>query len=330
MNIIIPISVFLAILSFALTYLIRRVAIKNNFLDIPNERSSHSVPVPRGGGLAIVVSWYIGISILNFLNLLDNYLYFALLSGVLLAIISLIDDILGVRPVFRIIVQSFTALVSLSFLVSDNPAISENGTTYIILFIITLVGIVWFINLFNFLDGIDGYSSMEALMIAGGMLLITGDPINLILIVCISGFLFWNWPKAKIFMGDVGSTQLGFILIILGLNFHINGKLYFVHWIMLSSLFWFDAIQTLARRWKNRENLSVAHKKHAYQRIVQAGFSHRKTVLSAILINCIILILVIVSMRFTFLIVPAFVLNLLILLSIAYAVDRKLPFKSVL
>ncbi len=327
MNSIYPISVFLAILSFTLTYLVRKIALENNFMDIPNERSSHSVPVPRGGGVAIIISWYIGISILNYLNLIDDHLYYSLLSGVLLAFISLLDDILGVRPVFRIIVQSITSAIALYFLIRGNSSVQYHGAVLIILFTITAVGIVWFINLFNFLDGIDGYCSMEALLIAAGMLLITGDPINFILIVCISGFLFWNWPKAKIFMGDVGSTQLGFILIILGLNFHINGNLNFINWIMLSSLFWFDAIQTLFRRWENKENLSVAHKKHAYQRIVQAGFSHRKTVLSAILINCIILTLVIVSTRFTFLIIPAFAVNLLLLFSIGYAVDQKLPFK---
>jgi Fuc2NAc and GlcNAc transferase len=316
-------------MSFLLTILFRYLALNRKLLDIPNERSSHSLPTPNGGGVAIVLSWYLGISILYFLNLIPKNLYFALLSGLLLAIISFIDDLIDLKPFIRLITQVFTAILSLYFLRGVNPLIIgrvEISAWYILL-PVAVIGIIWFINLFNFLDGIDGYASLEASTIALVMLLITGNPICLILLVSIIGFLPWNWPKAKIFMGDVGSTQLGFVLVVLGIYFHNKAELSIIQWLMLSSLFWFDATLTLFRRWKKGENLSVAHKKHAYQRAVQAGLSHQKTIIISFIINIVIIGLVFISRSFISLMLPLFFVNLLILYGITKLIDNTVPFK---
>lgn len=322
-------SVLLLLTSFLLTWIIKNISLKKNILDIPNERSSHFVPTPRGGGLAIVISWYIGLSILFFLGRIDQNLFFALLSGVLLAIISLIDDIKNLKPYIRLVTQFVTVTVALIFLKGIEPVFisSKEIFSYIILIPLSIVGMVWFINLFNFLDGIDAYASLEALTIALVLFVFTGNIVNLVLLSCIFGFLLWNWPKAKIFMGDVGSTQLGFILIVLGIYFQNRNQFSIIHWIMLSSPFWFDATLTLFRRWRNGEKLSQAHRKHIYQRIVQAGFSHLKTDIYLIIINIIIFILILASIKYAILLIPLFAVNLVFLFLITRLVDKRMPFR---
>ena len=318
----------LFLLSFLLTALYRYFALSKKVLDIPNERSSHDIPTPKGGGVAIVLTWYSGITVFYFLNFIPENLYFALTSGIFLALISYIDDLIELNPVVRFIAQVCTALLSLYFIGGVGPLYINDITIIpsVILFPLATIGIVWFINIFNFLDGIDGYASLEASIISLVIFIFTKDPVCLVLLVCILGFIPWNWPKAKIFMGDVGSTQLGFILIVLGLYFRKESEFSIVHWMMLSSLFWFDATLTLYRRWRNNEKLSTAHKKHAYQRIVQSGFSHQKTICLSLLINAIIVGLIFVSFKYKSLLIPAFVINILFLYAVSVLIDRRLPF----
>jgi Fuc2NAc and GlcNAc transferase len=286
--------------------------------------------VPRGGGLSIVMTWYIGITILYYLKYLESSLYYALLSGIFLAIISLIDDLISLKPVIRLSAQMITALAAFIFIKGINP-VSISGieiNSLLILYPLVIIGIVWFINLYNFLDGIDGYASLEAITVATLMFIFTGSLINIILIACILGFLYWNWPKAKIFMGDIGSTQLGFILIVLGIYFHNKSELSIINWIMLASLFWFDATLTLFRRWRNKEKLSIAHRKHAYQRAVQSGLTHQHTILLSIGINSVIAALVFISRKYEFLLIPTFLFNLLFLYGVTFLIDRKVPFEK--
>ena len=310
--------------------MIRYFTLRHQILDIPNERSSHSVPTPRGGGLAIVITWYLGISILNYLNYLDNQLYLALLSGILLACVSVIDDLIDLKPYIRLSIQTLTAILAFFLINGINP-VEISGfeiNSKILLYPIVIVGIVWFINLYNFLDGIDGYASLEAIFISILLYLFTGNTICLVLIVAVIGFLFWNWPKAKIFMGDIGSTQLGFILAILGIYFHNKSDMPILQWLMLTSLFWFDGTLTLFRRWRNKERITIAHRKHAYQRVVQSGLSHQRTLIISVLINLIIAGLVILTRVYVFLTIPFFLVNILILYGITRLIDQKVPFKE--
>jgi Fuc2NAc and GlcNAc transferase len=318
-------------MSFALTYIIRHFTQRHKILDIPNERSSHTVPTPRGGGLAIVVAWYIGISGLFFLGSIDAHLFFALLCGLLLAGVSIIDDLFDIKPIIRLSVQCISAVLAFIFLKGINPLIILNFeiNSKIFLYPIVVIGIIWFINLYNFLDGIDGYASLEAITISVVIYFFTGNIVCIVLIASVIGFLIWNWPKAKIFMGDIGSTQLGFILIILGIYFHNEKEMTIIQWIMLSSLFWFDATLTLYRRWRNKEKLTVAHKKHAYQRAVQSGLSHQKVIIISLVINLFIIGLVFLSRQYDFLTIPLFVINVLSLYLITKLIDKKIPFKEV-
>lgn len=315
--------------SFLLTFLIRRFALKNKIVSIPNERSLHVNPTPLGGGLAIVITWYIGITILFFSSIIDRSLYFALISGVLLTIVSLLDDLIGLKPSVRLFIHFITAIIAFILLGGLRQLIIP-GIEMKYMFMVypfAIVGMVWFINLFNFMDGVDGFASLEAVTICLVLFILSGSIINILLIACISGFLFWNWPKAKIFMGDVGSTQLGFILVVLGIYFHNTYQVSILNWIMLSSPFWFDATLTLYRRWRNGEKLSEAHRKHAYQRIVQAGFSHLKVNLFLLLINVFVVVMILIYREIKFLQIPLFVLTLSFFYFITKRVDRRVPFK---
>jgi len=295
---------------------------------IPNERSLHESPTPKGGGIAIVLTWYIGITILFFCGIIEQNLFFALLSGMLLAIVSLIDDINGLKPMIRLIIQFLTAIMAFIFLGGLRPLIMPQIIINynFLVYPAAIVGIVWFINLFNFMDGVDGFASTEAIIICSVLFMVSGNLINLLLISCVFGFLIWNWPKAKIFMGDVGSTQLGFILVVLGIYFHNIYKFSILNWIMLSSPFWFDATLTLYRRWRNGEKLSEAHRKHVYQRIVQSGFSHLKVNIWLIAINSFVLLMILIYREFKFLQIPLFFLTLFIYYRITRIVDKRMPF----
>jgi Fuc2NAc and GlcNAc transferase len=176
------------------------------------------------------------------------------------------------------------------------------------------------------MDGVDGFASLEAMTICLVIFILSGNVINLLLIACLSGFLFWNWPKAKIFMGDVGSTQLGFILVVLGIYFHNIYKFSILNWIMLSSPFWFDATLTLYRRWRNGEKLSEAHRKHVYQRIVQSGFSHLKVNMWLLVINGFVLLMILIYREFKILQIPLFFLTIFLYYRITRIVDKRMPF----
>ena len=318
----------LIIVSFILTWVIMKFSLKRNILDIPNERSSHTHPTPKGGGLAIVIAWYIGISVLFMTESLNKNLYFALISGILLAIISLIDDLYDIKPVIRLIAQTCAAIISLIFLNGIQPVIlfGINIFPNIILVLVTTLGMVWFINLYNFLDGIDGYASIEAITMSFALFLVAGENITLILAASTIGFLIWNWPKAKIFMGDVGSTQLGFILVVLGIYLHNEQRLSIIYWLILAAPFWFDATLTLYRRWRKKEKLSIAHRNHMYQRLVQSGFSHLKVDILLVLLNIILILLVLISVKYKMLQIPFLVLTVFMLFMISVYTDKRKQF----
>lgn len=320
----------LLLLSFAFTYLVKRIAHKKKLMDVPNERSSHSIATPRGGGIAIVIVWYLGLIMMFLQNSIDNKLFYALISGIFLAFISFLDDIYSLKPGIRIVFQIISVAFAL-FFVGDIGTIdlgffSLNIPFYFLLPLI-IVGFIWFINLYNFLDGIDAYASVEAVSIALGLFICTSSPVILVLMASVLGFLVWNWPKAKIFMGDIGSTQLGFVLFVFALYFNKTGEFNFINWLILSSIFWFDASLTIFRRWKNREKLSRPHKKHAYQRIVQAGFSHNKTVIWLFTINLILIIIAFFAEINSRFLLPGLILAIIINIIVNKLIDRKKSFR---
>lgn len=278
-------SIFVA--SFAITWIVRKIAIHKSIIDHPNERSSHSVPTPRGGGLAVAIAWFGGLIYFYVTCIIEQPLFFALLSGFPLTLIGFADDLFNLKPGIRFLVQFIFAACALWFLRGLQHCQLSIGNCHLpfLLTPLAFIAIIWSINLFNFLDGIDGYISSEVIFIGISLFLLTGSTIGILLAVSVGGFLIWNWPKAKIFMGDVGSTLLGFIVAVMAVYYQNTQQISIVVMLILTAVFWFDATVTLIRRILNKEQLSVAHRKHAFQRIVQAGWSHQKTTLWSLGIN---------------------------------------------
>jgi len=313
-----------AIFSFVLTYIIKEHSLKNSLVAEVNERSSHSVPTPHGGGIAIAITWFISLTYLFYTNRVESSLYYALMVGIVISVVSYLDDLYDISAKVRLVVQSIVAIgglvalgglhsIDFGFFSIDNQVATN---------IFAFLGIVWFINLYNFLDGIDGYAGSEAIFLGIAGYILFGGLHFLVLIASVLGFLVWNWDKAKIFMGDVGSTLLGYNIAIFSIYYTNQNPKNLWIWIVLSALFWFDATLTLYRRYRKKEKLSQAHRKHAYQRLVQAGWSHQRVVLFSIVVNCLLVSLI-------YFLKPmwiAFLLSLFILYAIVRFVDYKKSF----
>ena len=206
------IYIILFLISFTLTYFIKEYAIKKSLVATVNERSSHTVPTPHGGGIALSITWFAGLIYLYLSAQIEANLFFALLTGSIISVASFFDDIYELSPKVRLIAQSsvaFLGLVSLGGLESINLGVFEI-TNVFVTNMVAFVAIIWFINLYNFLDGINGYAGSEAVFLALAGFVLFGGNHFLVLPVAVLGFLYWNWNKAKIFMGDVGSTLLGY------------------------------------------------------------------------------------------------------------------------
>ena len=310
----------LFLLSFMLTYLIKNYAIKKSLVDIPNDRSSHTTPTPHGGGIAIALTWFIGISYLFYLDEINSSLYYSLMVGIIISIVSYADDLMELSPKLRLITQAFVALLGLFFLggFSEIQFIYFSIDNQIITNIFAFFMIIWFINLYNFLDGIDGYAASEILFLSLAGFILFGDNLFIVLAVSALGFLLWNWHKAKIFMGDVGSTLLGYNIAIFTVYYSNQESSNFWIWIILFGVFWFDATLTLFRRFVNKEQLSIAHKKHAYQRLTQSGWSHSKVVVASILLN----ILLFGIIYFISNVLIAFLISMIVLYVMMKQVDK--------
>lgn len=284
------IYIILFIASFALTYFIKEYAIGRSFVAHVNERSSHNVPTPHGGGIAIAVTWFAGLVYLYLHEMIEPNLFYALMIGAVISAVSYLDDLYDLSAKTRLLVQAFVAIgglaalgglkaIDLGFFIIENQIVTN---------LFAFLMIVWFINLYNFLDGIDGYAGSEAIFLAIAGLILFGGEHFIVLAVSVAGFLIWNWHVAKIFMGDVGSTLLGYTVAVFTL-YHANESSQNLWvWVILFGVFWFDATLTLLRRYKNKEKLSQAHRKHAYQRMTQSGFSHSCVVIASTGLNIVL------------------------------------------
>ncbi|MCT7563735.1 glycosyltransferase family 4 protein [Aliarcobacter butzleri] len=319
------IYIILLLISFLLTYFIKNFMIKKSFVASVNERSSHTVPTPHGGGIAIAITWFIGLFYLYFIGQIENNLFYALLFGAVISIVSFFDDIYELSPKLRLIIQAIVAIGGLYFLGGFETLTFEIFDIQNPIFtnIFAFFMIIWFINLYNFLDGINGYAGSEALFLAVAGFILFGGNHFLVLAVAVLGFLYWNWNKAKIFMGDVGSTLLGYNVAIFTIYYANQEPTNFWIWIILFSVYWFDATLTLIRRKLNKEKLSLAHKKHAYQRLTQAGWSHYKVTNYSIGLN----ILLFAIVYFISNIFVAFLLAFVVLVLSMKFIDSKKAFE---
>jgi Fuc2NAc and GlcNAc transferase len=284
------------LVSGILTGAVRGYATKR-LLDLPNARSSHQVPTPRGGGLAVVLSFTLVAAGLHWLGQISFELFMLVLGALPIAAIGFWDDHGHVPARWRLIVQIACAGWALYWLggfesIRFAAEIYELGWLGPV-----LAGLlaVWLLNLFNFMDGIDGIAGIEVVSVAisaYGLLayqspLFPGDANVLLLALAAAagGFLCWNWPPAKIFMGDVGSAFVGFVLAVFALRTSVEGTLSLAVWLILFGVFFVDATVTLVRRMLSGQRWYEAHRSHAYQRAARRWASHKRISLSVLAIN---------------------------------------------
>jgi|LSQX01.3.fsa_nt_gb Fuc2NAc and GlcNAc transferase len=286
--------VFSVVFSSFLTQGVRHYALRRHILDIPNDRSSHIVPTPRGGGLAFVGVFLVGISLLFGLGILELRVFLALLGGGgLIAGVGWLDDRRGLTALVRLCFHFLAAIWAVSWL-GGVPSLSLGFTELDLSWWgsgVAVIGVVWMINLYNFMDGIDGIAGTEAVTISGAAVIFLWAQnsdvaaVCLLILAAVFGFLIWNWPPAKIFMGDVGSGFLGFVFAVLAIWSENSGAVPLLIWLLLLGVFIIDATVTLIKRMAGGEKLYEAHRSHVYQLAVQAGYSHKQVTLTVLLIN---------------------------------------------
>jgi len=286
------ILLFASFLISLLTVALIRQRFSQHLLDIPNERSSHTQPTPRGGGLGFILAFAATSGIVSVFK--DHFTQFhnqttnpdpATLWLILtpLALVGTIDDRQGVPASLRYLVQLATAGLTVACFGSfPQPWLTSLGTPGTILAIaFTAIGITALINFYNFLDGLDGLVAGVTAVQLGFLALYLNQPLFWLLVAALLGFLWWNWSPAKIFMGDAGSTVLGATVAIALLNTN-NDTVHDWSALAITLPLVSDAIYTLVRRLIRGENIFKAHRSHLYQRLQQSGWSHAQVAITYI------------------------------------------------
>lgn len=259
---------------------------RRRLVDTPNERSSHTEPTPRGGGVGLVLTHVFGLIAACALGVMTVQLAIAIVGGgSLVAFIGFLDDHKHVPASRRLACH----LLACGWVVYWLGAL-DSGVGWIVLAVLCLT---WFLNLFNFMDGIDGLAGVQAISMsaAAAILLYTGGhdsefvwPLASLAASSL-GFLVWNWPPARIFLGDVGSGYIGFAIGALALGTVVNRQLSVWVWLILGGAFIADASVTLMRRVARRERVHEAHRSHSYQRLSRHWGSHRSVTLLFLVVN---------------------------------------------
>ena len=291
----------LSLVLFLVSAFITRQLVVNSHrfskMDIPNERSSHLTPTPRGGGIAFVATSIAGFLLLLLNSELDRADLLALCcAGAIAAIAGHLDDRQKISG--ATIRLGFHALGAIILIVgigfpSQISLFDRTVNTGVIGSILGVLYLVWLLNLFNFMDGIDGIAASEAIFVCFAGAILNFHVLSdtnfiaaaIILASCTFGFLLYNWSPAKIFMGDVGSGYLG--IVIGGLSLiaaNQDPELLWV-WIILLAVFVSDATVTLIRRLLRKQKPHVAHRSHAYQHLAIRLNSHAKVALLVLTVN---------------------------------------------
>lgn len=283
------------LLSLALTEFLRRYALARSIIDVPNARSSHSVPTPRGGGVAIVLVFLFSLPFLAWMQLMPVTTLVAVGgAGALIAVIGFIDDHGHVAARWRLLGHFAAAAWALLWLgrlpevVIFGVAIDLGWFGYVL----SALYLVWMLNLYNFMDGIDGIASIETICVclSAGLLYWVSGFNNMVwlplsLASATAGFLFWNFPPARIFMGDAGSGFLGGVLGVISISSAWASSQLFWSMLILLGVFVVDATFTLMRRCLRGDKVYEAHRSHAYQFASRRFGKHLPVILTVAAIN---------------------------------------------
>lgn len=295
------------LIAFVATKLVITVSLRRRILDVPNSRSSHSSPIPRLGGIGIILGFYVPLGVLYLARhgtsggclLSSPTLLVLIIAGPGIAAAGLYDDLYRLTPAVKFVFQFLLALVvvgaGIRFGATALPLMHPfaQGLLAVPLTILWMVG---FSNLYNFMDGIDGMAGVTgaiysvllvlfALRLGAPTLAVVGAP----LAGSCLGFLFHNFPGARTFMGDVGSLFLGMIFAVLMVQLsHLSqNPASLVNVLLVCSVYLYDGSFTLVRRMARRENIFQAHRSHLYQRLVQSGWTHKRVTLLYLLLHAV-------------------------------------------
>jgi Fuc2NAc and GlcNAc transferase len=293
----VPWAIAACLLAVVLTGLVRRVALRREWLDVPNRRSSHVAATPRGGGVALVIVILpaVVLSLQSGGTPAWPVIVTVVAGAMAIAAIGLLDDFHPLSIPGRLAVQVLAVAAGL-WATGGVPSIDigdlrlEPGLPGQL---VLGVGCVWFVNLFNFMDGIDGIAAAEAAFIGIAAALLVGpqgdgDGLALawaMLGAASLGFLAWNWAPARIFMGDVGSGFLGFVIAMLLVQSVRAGTLSVWAALVLVAPFLVDTTLTLVRRMARGERWYLAHRTHAYQWLARRWASHARVTALSIAVN---------------------------------------------
>ena len=286
-------SVVLTILfSILLVGCYLRFARLRQIVDIPNDRSSHSTPTPHGGGVALFTAFILGL-------VLSAWLYggwgesytLLVVAAVLLMALGIIDDLWRLSVRLRLGLYSLVCLLIAVTLLRDG--MTESPVLAWTLMPLAALIMLWSLNLFNFMDGIDGLVALQTILACGCAALLSSGAGHeehyaqfcLILAAAHGGFLVWNWPPAKLFMGDAGSIPTGFLLAALAILGGVQGQLNPLCWLILLAVFVADASWTLMWRIRTGQAFTQPHRLHAYQRLSRYWGSHLKVDLLLVVIT---------------------------------------------
>lgn len=321
--------------SAALVRLFCYYAVKHGLIAIPNARSSHQVATPLGAGVVFVLLWFLCLLVGNVYHLFSAHdLLLFLPSALIVSLVGFWDDHRELSARKRLLVQVLVATFCVIMLGDVNALHLSRYTTLTLGWaglVLTVLSIAWSINLYNFMDGLDGLAAVEALFVfgVGGFFFwhVGAIPLALLtwaLVTTVAGFLVWNWPKASVFMGDVGSYFLGFLV---GLFSLIADHVYHIPitvWIILYGVFWFDTTVTLIRRFIWHENLAIAHREHAFHRLHRAGYSNTQVLWGVIALNTLLAGIAIWAFK-TDSFKWGFGLTLVILTTVYLKIEKRLP-----
>jgi UDP-N-acetylmuramyl pentapeptide phosphotransferase/UDP-N-acetylglucosamine-1-phosphate transferase len=266
--------------------LVRRWATRRRILDVPNERSSHTRPTPRGGGLAIVAVVLLGLAAGPIAGVVavTAALGLCVAGAIVVAAVSWLEDLRGVPVGWRLAAHVAAAVLALIGVYSLSPGVPFAAGRMWSSMLVTSACLIWIVgltNAYNFMDGIDGIAGSQAVVAGLGWVALAGRAdrietwLGLLLAASSLGFLVHNWRPAKIFMGDVGSAFLGFSFAVLAIIGAQHEPRLALAGILAVWPFVFDTSFTFLRRLHRGENVFQAHRSHLYQRLVLVGYSHR-------------------------------------------------------
>jgi UDP-N-acetylmuramyl pentapeptide phosphotransferase/UDP-N-acetylglucosamine-1-phosphate transferase len=291
--------------AFGATRVLIPILTGNGLLDIPNQRSSHATPVPRGGGIGIICAIACG-SLVLFASGVWIFSGGLLVGAAIIAAVGFLDDMTGRVPVLvRLGCQAIAAAIvvgaagPLSVLPLPEPLDLGLG---VFSAPVTLIWIIGVTNIYNFLDGIDGFAGLQGVIAGTGLFVLAGPTpagaLGLAIAGACGGFLVHNWHPARIFMGDAGSCTLGFLIAAAPLQLvdDRRGKAVFAIGLCL----WFflsDGVFTIIRRLLNREKIWAAHRSHLYQRLVISGLRHDQVAFRALGVGAVLAAAAVLSIR---------------------------------